>query len=127
MKDKFNFENLQIYQESLLLAEEIYTITKSWPKEELFGLVSQLRRAAISIVLNISEGSSRTKKDFCHFLDMSRGSCFECVAILTMAKTLGYISDHQYKHLYSQLIKVSKMNSGLKKALSNNSEQITKH
>lgn len=82
----FKFEDLKVYQKGLGFVDDIYLITKPWPKSELFGLVSQLRRAAISIVLNIAEGSSRTNKDFSHFLSLSRGSCFECVAILTIAK-----------------------------------------
>jgi len=89
----FKFEELRVYQEGLLFIDFIYNITSKWPKDEIFGLTNQLRRAAVSIVLNIAEGSSRTRKDFRHFLDLSKGSCYECVAIVTIAKNRKYITD----------------------------------
>lgn len=82
--EKFKFENLRVYQEALLFINAIYNLTQAWPKEELFGLTNQLRRAAVSIALNIAEGTSRTRKDFRQFLDLSRASIFECVVILSM-------------------------------------------
>ncbi|MBI5466493.1 MAG: four helix bundle protein, partial [Candidatus Kerfeldbacteria bacterium] len=74
------FEELIVYQKGLTVVDSIYHLTKSFPREETFLLVSQLRRAAISIVLNIAEGSGRTKKEFQHFLNTSRTSCYECIA-----------------------------------------------
>ena len=82
----FKFEELRVYQEALEFTDEIYTITSKFPREEMFGLTNQLRRSAVSIALNIAEGTSRTKKDFCHFLDIARGSCYESVANLTISK-----------------------------------------
>ena len=89
----FNFENLKVYQMSIDFVNYIYEITKKFPKDELFGLTNQLRRASVSIPLNIAEGSSRTGKDFKHFLSLSRGSCFECVAITTIAKKQSFLTD----------------------------------
>lgn len=63
----FNFEKLKVYEEALILATDVYKLTKSFPKSETFGITSQLRRASVSISLNIAEGTSRTKKDFRHF------------------------------------------------------------
>ncbi|MFH1411378.1 MAG: four helix bundle protein [Candidatus Omnitrophota bacterium] len=80
-----NFEKLKVYQKALELANEIYSITKEYPKEEIFGLGAQIRRAAVSIVLNIAEGSARTKKEFSRFIDIARGSVFECMAILEIS------------------------------------------
>lgn len=117
MEEKFKFENLRVYNEALVFVSVIYDLTKSWPKDELFGLISQLRRAAVSIALNIAEGSSRTKKDFRHFLDLSRGSCYECVAILTVALERKYISKSDYETAYGFCLKLAKMISRLKTSL----------
>ena len=76
VENKFNFEDLRVYQLVLELVDRIYELTKNWPREEVFGLTNQLRRAIVSILLNIAEGSSRTKKDFKHFLDLARASLY---------------------------------------------------
>lgn len=113
----FTFEDLRVYQESLIFSNEIYKVTKDFPKEEVFGLTGQLRRASVSIALNIAEGSSRTIKDFRHFLDIARGSCYECVAVLTISKSQNYISEQKYKELYGQLNSLSKKINALKTSL----------
>lgn len=113
----FKFEELKVYQESLIFTDEIYAITQNFPRFELFGLTNQLTRAAVSISLNIAEGTSRTKKDFRHFLDVSRGSCYECIAILTIAKKRTYLSIVDFTALYEHCEKLSKMISGLKRSL----------
>jgi len=113
----FKFEELRVYQEALLFVDMIYGITQAWPKDEIFGLISQFRRAATSVVLNIAEGSSRGKKDFSHFLTMSKGSCFECVAILTIAKNKTYIKEKEFSIAYEQCLKLAKMISALQKSL----------
>lgn len=95
----FRFEKLTIYQESLGLIDEVYVLIKKWPSDEKFGLTDQARRAVYSIALNIAEGTSRTRKDFCHFLDLSRGSCYECVAILEIATRRQYIDKNEAKTL----------------------------
>lgn len=110
----FKFEELKVYQKGLIFTDHVYEITKNWPKTEIFGLVSQLRRAAISIVLNIAEGSSRTNKDFSHFLSLARGSCFECVAILTIAKNQLLISEKDYHILYENCLELARMLSSLR-------------
>lgn len=113
----FIFERLTAYQKSLLFTQKIYSLTKSWPRTELFGLIDQIRRAATSIPLNIAEGSSRSRKDFKHFLDIARGSCFETVAILTIAKNRQYISSNIFFALYGDLEELVRILQGLKKSL----------
>ncbi len=117
MKDKFRFEELRVYQEALAFIKFIYELTTNWPKEEIFGLTNQLRRAAVSIALNIAEGSSRTKKDFRHFLDLSRGSCYECAAISAIVLEREYISASEYEKAYAFCIRLAKMISSLKTSL----------
>ena len=113
----FKFEELCVYQKSISLAGEIYLVTKKYPRDEMFGLTSQLRRAAVSISLNIAEGSARTKKDFSRFVDVARGSVFECLAILQISHRQGYISETALRQLKNYLVEISKMLSGLKRSL----------
>lgn len=113
----FKFEELRVYKEALVFIDSIYRITSSWPKEEQFGLINQIRRAAVSIALNIAEGTSRTKKDFRHFLDLSKGSCYEVVAVIEIAKMREYVSVQEHEQLYSNCLMLAKMLSKLKTSL----------
>ena len=113
----FKFEQLRVYTRSLDFVDAIYTATRNWPKDETFGLSSQLQRAAVSILLNIAEGASRTSKDFRHFLSLSRGSCYECVAILDIALRRKYITKDRYDYLYAECVTIAKMLSALRTSL----------
>ena len=113
----FNFENLNVYKKAIEFVKQVYLTTKGFPKEELFGLIGQLRRAAVSISLNIAEGSAQTKKGFKKFLDIARGSVFECVAILQISQELRYIDTQKLEQLRDDLVTISKMLSGLKRSL----------
>lgn len=104
-----NFEKLNVYQRGLNLVDKIYELTNKFPKDEIFGLTSQLKRATISIVLNIAEGSGRTKKDFRNFLNMSRTSAYESSAIMEIAKRRGFISADEFKFFYDELEILIKM------------------
>ena len=113
----FNFEQLDVYEKSIDFVNKVYLTTQNYPKEEMFGLTGQFRRAAVSISLNIAEGSARTKKDFSRFVDMARGSVFECVTVLRISEKLNYIGDVNFKELKDRLVEISKMLSGLKRSL----------
>jgi four helix bundle protein len=113
----FNFEDLDVYNKAIDVVSDIYLLTKAFPKEEMFGLTSQLRRAAVSIPSNIAEGSARSKKEFSHFIDIARGSVFECVTILQISFKQNYINDEKSDDLKNKLIDLSKMLSGLKRSI----------
>ncbi|MCK4293033.1 MAG: four helix bundle protein [Planctomycetes bacterium] len=114
----FNFEDLDVYRKAIDLVAGVYSVTKDFPKDEMFGLTSQLRRAAVAIPANISEGSARTKKDFCRFINMARGSLFECVTLLRISRKQSYIDQKQFVDLSKELTDLSKMLSGLKRSIS---------
>jgi four helix bundle protein len=113
----FSFENLDVYNKAIDFVSSIYSLTKAFPPEEMFGLTSQIRRAAVSIPSNVSEGSTRSKKDFSRFIDMARGSVFECVTLLQVSFKQGYISQKKFADLGNELTDLSKMLSGLKRSL----------
>lgn len=94
------FEDLRIWQEAHVLVLEVYKLTKSYPKDELYGLVAQLRRASSSIPANIVEGFYRnTTKELIQFLFIARGSTGEVIYFLILSKDLKYISGANYKEL----------------------------
>jgi four helix bundle protein len=113
----FKFEELVVYQKALDFAGRIYLLTKKYPRDEMFGLTAQFRRAAVSISLNIAEGSARTKRNFRRFLDMARGSVYECVTILQISRKQDFINKTAYEELRASLVELSKMLSGLKRSL----------
>lgn len=115
--NKFRFEDLNVYQEALMFTDSVYVLTVSWPKDEMFGLTNQFRRAAVSIALNIAEGTSRTRKDFRRFLDLAKGSCFECVSVLSIANNRKYINQQDFEIHYDWLNKIARMISKLKTSL----------
>ena len=91
-------KNLKVYQRSLHVVSEIYSITQSFPDHEKYGLVSQLRRSAISIPSNIAEGAARkTSKERKRFYEISRSSLVELDTQIELSINLGYIKNHQIK------------------------------
>ena len=116
-KYAFRFEQLTVYQRSLALSIRVYTLSQKWPREHLFGITDQLRRAILSIPLNIAEGYSRTRKDFQHFLMISRGSCFECIPLIQLAKQMKLLTLDEATSLYNELLEISLMLSGLRSSL----------
>jgi four helix bundle protein len=115
--EKFNFEKLRVYQDALNFSKQIYRVTKTFPKEELFGLTSQLRRATMSIALNIAEGSGLTKVEFKNFLRRARASVHECVPILVIALDNSYISKEEHDGFYQTCQKSAKSISALIKSM----------
>lgn len=105
----------------------VYEQTRSFPKEELYGLTSQLRRAAYSVPSNIAEGASRgTQKDYLHFLYISRGSLSETQYFIHLAGRLGYISPQQAEALQAQIKQAFACLHGLIKAVEFEAKTITR-
>src|SRR3990167_3324341 len=112
-----NFEKLNVYQDAIVLSLKLYKLTNRFPRHERFGLVSQLRRAAVSISLNIAEGSSRSKKEFAHFLDMARGSGYELVPLLKISLELKYITKAEYEKFYQAVNDLARRINALKNSV----------
>ena len=117
MADKF--ENLPIFKESHKLVLMIYNETKKFPKDETYGLISQVRRSSSSIVANITEGNSRGhKKEFLQFLYLAHGSLEETKYHLLLSKDLNYINKNNYEIIHLQTELVGRQLKGLMKYLS---------
>lgn len=111
--------DLIAWQKAMNLVAAVYEVSKEYPKEELYGLTSQTRRAAVSIPANIAEGQGRrSKKEFCQFLGNARGSLLELDTHLELALRFGYMKSHQYASLETQLNEVGRLINGLLRALS---------
>lgn len=112
MSDKF--ASLPIFQEAHALVLEIYKITRKFPEEEKFSLISQIRRSAASIPTNIVEGNARGhKKEMIEFLYFAKGSLEETKYHLLLAKDLGYINEQAYLSIHDRTESVGKQLNGL--------------
>ena len=115
-----SFTDLIAWKEGHKLVLAIYNITKQFPKDELFGLVSQIRRCAVSITSNIAEGFSRLSyKEKARFYSISLGSTTELQNQLLIAKDVNYITKEQFNSIAEQSIKVHKITNGLIKSSRN--------
>ena len=117
-----NHKELDLWKKSIEYVSIIYASTKEFPSDEKFGLTSQLRRAAVSIPTNISEGAARnSNKEFIHFLYIALGSESEVETLLTISVNLEYIEKEDFNVLISLLDDIKKMTLGLIKYLKNKS------
>ena len=105
-----SYKDLLIWQKGIKIVTMVYHLTNSFPKEELFALTNQLKRAAVSIPSNISEGFGRnTDKSFSHFLDISRGSLYELETQLIIARHKNYINDNTHQTIEYKLEEFQRM------------------
>jgi len=113
----FSFEKLEVWKCSVDLTKSIYGLTNSFPENEKFGLISQLRRASVSISSNLAEGTSRsTNKDKAHFTTLAFSSLMEVLNQLILSKELNFISENDYKKLRESISKISNMLNALRKS-----------
>lgn len=114
----FKFEKLIVWQRSFDLADDINLLTKSFPKEEMFALTSQIRRAADSVCLNIAEGSTgQSNAEFIRFLRYALRSDVEVVACLHLAKRREYLPNQRFEVLYSKCEEILTMINALIRSL----------
>ncbi|MFB9095865.1 four helix bundle protein [Flavobacterium jumunjinense] len=112
----FSFEKLDIWIESKSLTVLIYTLTQKFPEEEKFGLISQLRRATVSICSNIAEGTSRiSDKDKAHFISISFSSTMEVLNQLILSFELNYLSEEDYIICRKKIESISNKLNALRK------------
>jgi four helix bundle protein len=113
-----SYQNLKVWQKSFELTVLIYNLTNNFPKNEVFGLTSQIKRSSLSVVSNIAEGSSRlTTKEFVRFLSMAYGSTVELHTQILLANKLKYISEQDLVRVEDILIQIRKMINALIRVL----------
>lgn len=109
-----SYKDLIAWRKAMDLVTQIYRVTRTFPREEMYGLTNQLRRAAVSVPSNIAEGQAHfSKKEFHHFLSHARGSLVEIETQLTIAENLEYLSPQQTRPLLNQAAELGRVLNGL--------------
>jgi four helix bundle protein len=113
-------EKLEVWCKAIDMVTTVYSVTKSFPSDEKYGLTSQIRRAAVSIPANIAEGAARqTDKEFFHFLSIAQGSSSELETEFLIAKNLGYLSSADHERIYAEVNTIARMIVGLSRSVRN--------
>jgi len=113
-----SYQELIAWKKSMDLAEQVYRVTRIFPKEELYGLTSQVRRAAVSVPSNIAEGQSRrSTSDFLRFLAIARGSLAELETQLLLATRVGYLGEPDLQAALALATEVGRLTAGLMRSL----------
>lgn len=113
-----NLTELKIWNKAIDFAVDVYTATSNFSQDERFGLISQLRRASVSIPSNIAEGAGRnSKKEFCNFLGIANGSSYEVQTQLVISNKLGFLKDEVLNDLLKRLDELQKMNYSFQQML----------
>ncbi len=124
-----NLKELKIWNKAINLATQVYRATENFPSEERYALTSQIRRSAVSIASNISEGAGRNStKEFIYFLGVANGSSYELQTQLVISSQLGLIDTDTVDDLLNHLVEIQKMNYTFQKSLKNKKpEKVTSH
>ena len=121
-----SYQQLEVWRKAVVLVTEIYQVTGPFPREEIYGLTSQARRAAVSIPANIAEGWGRnTTRDYIQFLRVARGSLLELETHLIVARNLAFIDTPQLEGVMRQTQEINKMLNGLIKSLASSPRRWT--
>jgi len=108
-------QKLDAWKQAINLVVDVYKATESFPKEERYGLTSQIRRAAVSIPANIAEGGRYSNREFAHFLSNAQGSASELETELLISNRLGYLDERAYSNLITPLDRIGRLITGLSK------------
>jgi len=112
------YKDLIVWQKSIALVTSVYSLTKAFPDDEKFGMVSQINRAVVSVPANIAEGWGReSSKNYIQFLRISRGSLMETETLMLISKNLNFISEQNYLEVNKQIDEVGKILQGLIKSV----------
>ncbi len=118
MEEVKSYRNLIVWQKSIEVCTLIYRLTQDFPRDETFGITSQLKRAAISVPTNISEGHSRnSKKEYRHFVGIARGSLTEIETLITLTKNLQFTSENKITEITDLCTEIGKMLTSLNRKL----------
>ena len=113
-----DFHDLDVWKAGMEITKDIYKVTEKFPKSELFGLTSQMRRAAVSIPSNIAEGNGRYyRKEYLQFLHISQGSLLELMTQIELSKELGFLQQNDFFRLYNKAVSLNKMLKSLIRGL----------
>jgi four helix bundle protein len=113
-----HYRELKVWEAAMTLAEHCYQVTKLFPREEMFGMTSQIRRAAASIPANLAEGHGRqSTKEFLNFISIARGSLMEVETHLQLSHRVGLLPKTKLDELLRQTDEISRMLSGLRNSL----------
>jgi four helix bundle protein len=119
------FKELKVWEKAVELVLEIYKIVSKFPKDETFGLTSQIKRAAVSIPSNIAEGAGRNSdNDFVRFLSIAQGSSYELHTQIVLANKLNLLSESDTNFLLDKIIEIQKMNYSLQLKIINKTKSI---
>ena len=122
------YRNLRVWQRADELAVDIYHVTRDFPREELYGITSQLRRAAVSVPTNISEGAGReSNPDYLRFLIIARGSLTETEYLVHLSRRLGYLSDVDWEQLNNAIEQIFRSLAGLINSIRDKKPQTKDH
>lgn len=114
---RHNYKNLLVWKLAIEITNDTYALTSLFPKDEKFGLSSQMNRSAVSMASNIAEDSARTDASFSHFIDISLGSSFELATQLVISHNRNYIANKTYLELEIKIEQFQKMAIGFQKSL----------
>ena len=113
-----DYKDLEVWQRAISLCKPVYTVTASFPKDERFGLTSQIRKATVSVSANIAEGWGRgTRQDYCRFVRIARGSAAEVESELMAARELGFVKPDQLSDIFDEITAIRRMLQALVRSL----------